>query len=294
MSSEKILVNASDEQLCMAVEENLFALFRAMSALPNSEIEEKARLSRHITSPTNPMYKGAWGTNLAPDEIDDAIDETIDWFKTRNAPYFFWWTGPGTIPANIGERLTSHGMIDMEVQTQELAGSIISTSAGAPGMIADLHRMNEAVLETIPAGFEMHDVQNETELQEFKQVLIDGYGIPVPMADGWVQSAHGFGLGNTPWRLVLGRLNGKPVATNILFNGAGVSGVYGIAVTPEARGKGVGAAITLQPLLDARNHDGYHHAVLFATEMGVPVYERIGFRLTEARINRYLWRSAQA
>lgn len=31
--------------------------------------------------------------------------------------------------------------------------------------------------------------------------------------------------------------------------------------------------------------------VLFSTEMGVRVYERIGFKLTNARINRYLWRN---
>ena len=39
-------------------------------------------------------------------------------------------------------------------------------------------------------------------------------------------------------------------------------------------------------LLPAR----YRHAVLVATEMAVPVYERIGFRRLPARVNRYLWR----
>jgi len=52
-----------------------------------------------------------------------------------------------------------------------------------------------------------------------------------------------------------------------------------------------GAAITLQPLLEARDQDGYQYAVLFSTEMGIPVYKRIGFRLTDIRINRYLWRN---
>lgn len=90
---------------------------------------------------------------------------------------------------------------------------------------------------------------------------------------------------------MLGRLNGRPIATNILFNGAGVVGVYGIAVTPAARGRGIGAAITLGPVLEERDRSGYRHAVLFSTEMGVPVYERIGFRMTDVRINRYLWRA---
>ena len=291
MTTDSILKNAKDEELGIAVQTNLFALFRAMSAMPNSQIEETAKLSRHLVSPTNPMYKGVWGTNLAPDEIETAIDESIDWFKSRGAPFFFWWTGPNTKPDDIGAHLTAHGLIDMEGQSKEMAGNIISTASGAPGMIADLRKMNESVIAKAPQGFEMNDVQNEKDLQDFKQVLIDGYDIPAPMADGWVQAAHEFGIGRTPWRMVLGRLNGEPAGTNVIFNGAGVAGVYGIAVVPSARGKGIGAAITLKPLLDARDKDGYNYAVLFSTEMGAPVYERIGFRMTDVRINRYLWRN---
>ena len=36
---------------------------------------------------------------------------------------------------------------------------------------------------------------------------------------------------------------------------------------------------------------GYNYAVLFSSEMGIGAYERIGFRLTPSRINRYLWMS---
>lgn len=291
MAPDSILKSATDEELGIAVQTNLFTLFRAMAALPNSQLEETAKLARHLALPNNPMYKGAWGTNLAEDEIEPVIHETIDWFKSHGAPFFFWWTGPGTEPENIGKHLTAHGLIDMEGQSQEMASNIISTASGAPGMIADLYNMNEGVLDKVPQGFEMNDVQNEKDLQDFKQVLIDGYDIPAPMADGWVQAAHEFGIGKTPWRMVLGRLNGEPVATHIVFNGAGVVGVYGIAVVSSARGKGIGAAITLKPLLDARDSNGYNYAVLFSTEMGAPVYERIGFRMTDVRINRYLWRA---
>lgn len=291
MNLDTILENASDKLLGWAVEANLFALFRAMSILSGSQIEETAKLSRHLATPSNPMYKGAWATNLAPAEVDFAIHATIGWFKSRGAPFFFWWTGPGTTPENIGKHLTAHGMIDMEAQSREMASNIISTVSGAPGMIADLHKMNESLLEKVPSGFEINDVQTEKDLQDFKQVLIDGYDIPAPMADGWVQAAHEFGIGKTPWRMVLGRLNGEPVATHIVFNRAGVVGIYGVAVVPSARGKGIGAAITLTPLLEARTKEGYKYAVLFSTEMGAPIYERIGFRMTDVRINRYLWRN---
>ena len=101
MTTEMIFKNASDEELGLAIETNLFALFRAMTALPNSHIEESSKLSRHLVSPTNPMYKGVWGTNLESDEMEPAILDTIDWFKSRNAPFFFWWTGPTTPPTAV-------------------------------------------------------------------------------------------------------------------------------------------------------------------------------------------------
>ena len=279
MSTDFILKNATTGQLGLAVQENLFALFRAMTTLPDSQLEETDDLSRHLAFPNNPMYKGVWNTRISSEEVDECIEETIHWFKTRKAPFFFWWTGPGTEPNDLAPRLLAHGLIDLEGQSVEMAPGIKSSNIGAPGMAADLYKMNEEVLEKVPQDFEMNDVQNETDLQDFKRVLIEGYEMPPAMAEGWVQSAHGFGIGKTPWRLVLGRLKGEPVATNIVLNGAGVVGVYGIAVTPLARNKGIGAAITLRPLLEERDRNGYHHAALFATLMGATVYARIGFQL---------------
>ena len=76
--------------------------------------------------------------------------------------------------------------------------------------------------------------------------------------------------------MVLGRLNGEPVATTITFYGAGVATVFGLRVVPGARGQGLGASITLAGFAEARDR-GYRHGVLFATHEGVPVYRRIGF-----------------
>jgi predicted acetyltransferase len=45
---------------------------------------------------------------------------------------------------------------------------------------------------------------------------------------------------------------------------------------PEARGKGVGTAISWFSLLSARNR-GYKVAVLTSTDMGYPIYRKLGF-----------------
>jgi len=292
MTVSSPLVNASTEDLVAAVEENLFDLFRAMAAvLPDSEIVEAERLSHHLTSPHNPMFKGVWKTRLAEEEADNVIERTIAWYRERKAPFLFWWTGPSTEPKNLGERLERHGLISMEEQQKELARGIVQTNAGAPCMVADLMNMNEKILEETPDGFSIQEIRDERSLHDFRKIFVEVYGVPEWAGQAWVDATLGAGIGRTPWTLYLGRLDGEPVAAAMLFNGGGVASVYAVGTLASARGAGIGGAITLQPLLEARDM-GMRHAVLFSTEMGVRAYERIGFRSTEGRINRYLWRNA--
>jgi ribosomal protein S18 acetylase RimI-like enzyme len=292
MPDHSILRDVADRELGLAVFENLYALFRAMAKnLPEGQLVESERVSRHLTFPTNPMFKGVWKTHLSTEEADAVIDDTIAWFKEQGAPYFFWWTGGDTSPSDLEQRLAKHGMISMAEQTRELAKGILSTDQGSPCMIAELDKMNEAVLMQTPEDFVIREVAKEAELYDFKKVFVETYEIPEWAGQAWADATLKIEIGQTPWRLFVGYLGNLPVATNLLFNGAGVASVYAIATVPSARGKGIGAAVTLKPLLEARDRDGYRYAVLFSTEMGIPVYKRIGFRLTDIRINRYLWRN---
>jgi ribosomal protein S18 acetylase RimI-like enzyme len=276
VTDENILTRPSDAELAAAVEENLFAFFRAMAALPGGKLSEGDLISYHLAFPSNPMFKGVWQLRLDPSNAEAVIDETLAWFKEQQASFSFWWTGPGTTPNDLGERLVARGLIAVELD--------------APGMVADLQAMNEAALTTVSPEFTVEEVRDENSLKEFKGVLVEAYEAPDALAQGWVDATQRFGIGRTPWQFFLGRLAGKPVATNIVFTGAGVAGVYGIGTIPSARGQGIGGAITLQPLLATRAR-GYHHAVLFSSEIGIHAYERIGFRHCGVRISRYLWRN---
>jgi len=86
----------------------------------------------------------------------------------------------------------------------------------------------------------------------------------------------------------LARLDGQPVATFALFCAAGVAGICEVCTIPSARGQGIGAAITLAPLLDGRAM-GYRIAVLQASQMGEPVYRRLGFA-AYCTLDAYCWR----
>ena len=291
LTSDRILVDPSESELGIAIEDNLHTLFRAMSSLPGAELVQTPELGRHCAPPNNPMFKGVWATKLEPERVDEAIDDVLDWFAKRRAPFFFWWIGPSTRPLDLGRRLAERGLMSMQAQTDRLAAGMRVTPQGAPGMAADLNAVNEGVLRDVPRGFAIETVRDERALREFTQVLVESYGLPDVMVQAWVDATLSFGFDRTPWRLYVGRLDGEPVATALIFDGGGVAGVYAVGTVERARGKGIGGAITLAPLLEARE-EGYRHAVLFSTEMGVHAYERIGFRRIDAWIDRYMWSAA--
>jgi predicted acetyltransferase len=69
---------------------------------------------------------------------------------------------------------------------------------------------------------------------------------------------------------------------------AGLAGIYFVSAVEEARRQGIGGAIALAPLREAREM-GYGVGVLGASEMGYPVYRRLGFQEC-CRIGLYEWR----
>jgi GNAT superfamily N-acetyltransferase len=265
-------MNPTEAQLAVAVHENLYALFRAMQAVPGCEMMEIAGMSYHHAFPANPMFRGVWQTRLAAEDLESAIDTTLAWFAERNAPNFFWWTDSHTQPADLGARLLERGF-DGNLE-------------GDPGMVAALSTLNTTI--RTPEGFAVEQAVDQRALTDWRDVFAAAFEMATAEAQAWLDATRAVGIEQSPWQLYVGYLDGKPVATSLRFNGAGVTGLYAVGVVPGMRRHGIGAAITLQPLLDARR-DGYHVGVLFATRMGYPLYARLGFREVADKIGLYMF-----
>jgi GNAT superfamily N-acetyltransferase len=274
MITDSILENAKEEELGHAVEENVFAMFRSMSEVLNSEIEETPKLGLYHAWPSSPIFKGAYRTNLRPDEADQAIVETIGWFKDRNAPFFFWWTGNDTRPNDIGERLVANGFSVFE--------------KNSPAMVAEIDKLNWD--NPHPSELRLAPITNDDQLVQWKQTFIEAFGVPEFAGQAWVDATQAVGISKTPWHLLLGTLNSEAVCCGLLYCGGGVARLLGLGTLPAYRRKGIGSAMQLERLRIARGL-GYHYAVLFASEMGYSPYLKLGFKDTGRRVSRYLWRN---
>lgn len=74
-----------------------------------------------------------------------------------------------------------------------------------------------------------------------------------------------------------GYIDGRCVATSQLYATARVAGVYNVTCDPQDRGRGIGEAMTWHAVSEGARI-GCIVASLQASEMGAPVYARMGFR----------------
>jgi GNAT superfamily N-acetyltransferase len=101
----------------------------------------------------------------------------------------------------------------------------------------------------------------------------EGFGMPAE----WLDGLRGRGLDDGAGRFYVGYADGQPVTSGMGQLTGSTIGIYNIATVPAARRKGYGAAMT-QRIIDDAVADGSDVAILQASDMGKPTYERLGFR----------------
>ena len=209
-------------------------------------------------------------TELPPEGIDTLIENALTHFKSLNVKRLSWLIEEGVPAAEIKVQLENHGLTFRESFATEMA--------------ADLMSLPEKT--QIPNGLRIMTVEDEALLRKWIHVASIGFGIPQDVENIWY-SFFAEAACERPFLTYLALLNGVPVATSQLFTSAGVAGIYNVTCLPEARGQGIGAAITLAPLLEAREM-GYRVGILQASSMGYKVYRRLGFQ-DFGKLSVYLW-----
>ena len=255
-----IQTDLSEDALVNAIRGNLSGFFRFLTRkLPASDRFENDKFARWYTPVSHPWFNG-FVCSATPSQADeDFIQETIQYFKERRVGIFTCWLEPNLNRSDWESFLANFGF---------------GFSDGTPGMAVDLLILPKS--PSITDGLEIHIVEDETELRTWAHIFTLGYGLPADWENKifelWFRLGFDFPIQN-----YLGYLDGKPVSTSTVFYADGVAGIYDVATLPEARGRGLGTALTMAPLLDA-SQAGYRIGILQSSEMGFSVYQKMGFQ----------------
>ncbi len=255
----EILTELSAPALVGAIEANRRDFWAYRSQSRKLELHHGPGLMWIASPEPVPFLNQVLHTRLPDGEADQEIGKVLAFFDARKVP-MTWVTGPSSRPADLPQRLEHHGL----THQSELAGMAVPLT-----LLKDMEA---------PPGLVIRRADDVETLRQCLVPLTRGFAMAEDVARLLLEMAEGLGFDQgRPWRHYLGLMNGEPVAHSELFLGAGVAGIYGVTTVPEARRRGIGGAMTLAPLQEARAL-GYRVGVLHSTPMGLSVYRGLGFQ----------------
>lgn len=247
-----------ERALLEAMEANMLThMSWVQQRLPETTVVLEPALSIIDSGLSSDTFNFVVRARIPGEELRLRIDAAIGHF-TRTGRPFSWWVGPLDQPADLSQALIAAGLAPAEAEL---------------GMFATLDTLGDAPLT--PAGLQIIRAVTQEQVWDFA-TAVAGSPPDLNVLAFYESAARHLLDHRSPIRLYVGYLAGEPVASSELCVGGGVVGLYGIATLPSQRRRGFGTALTLRPLLDARE-DGFSTAVLQASPEGQHVYARLGF-----------------
>ncbi len=123
------------------------------------------------------------------------------------------------------------------------------------------------------SGLEIRAVRSKSEMDMFVRALVEGFGISelTNLPSSRIMDERV--LADGAMRCWIAFADGQPVGTSVAYVSDGIVGVYLVSVLPSARRRGLGEALTWHATLA----DSASPSTLQASELGRPVYERMGY-----------------
>lgn len=252
-------MTASGVDLAEVVERDFVAAWWMLAEHAGAQLGEEDGLRWYLTGRPDPYCNAVVVTQLDGDGADATIDAMAARIRERSVPAQ-WWVMPSSQPADLADRLLARGFAD---------------DGAWPGMAVSVEDVVEP--PSVP-GLEIRRIDGRADFDAYVEIVGPILSSSESFTELLVRASLSIGFEEgVPEEHFLGLLDGRPVATTSLLTGGGAAGIYNVAVLEEARGRGIGAAITAAAIRHGAGH-GLAVATLQASSMGRPVYERLGFR----------------
>lgn len=255
------------DKLIAANEANYLSYIRTFSAVTGNQLYE-SNATLLVLSNENGISMINNCVAKAP-ITEKNVAETLQRYKKANKPVL-WTVFPSENHENAVKILKKNRVVHLEQNSL---------------MYLDLSTLNESV-DTF-GTIHIKAVETSVELKEWAKLNALSFYMTRDTRNFITQKATPLFLKRSlPARHYIAYEKSRPVGTASVFLSDGVAGIYNVTAAPEARGKGIGEMITRKALLFGKK-SGYKYATLQATEMGAPVYKKIGFH-TDNQMDFYV------
>ncbi|HZU77754.1 MAG TPA: GNAT family N-acetyltransferase [Dehalococcoidia bacterium] len=232
--------------------ENYVEVFRQLARLGTGVVSDLGSTVFTVTRVPEVSLNPAFFVRVPPD-AEDAISAMRAFYLEQGPPWLVRLL-PG-VAAAMTPCLRTAGFRELGAQPGMLLDTLDS---GAPAP---------------PAGLEVRIVRDMPALLTYGDVLVEAFELTREM----LRPIETPRLLDAPdMTLYLGYVDSRPVATALRVSSHRIAGVFNIGTVPAYRGRGIGEAMTWIAALGGRD-EGCVAAYLQASEMGFPVYRRMGF-----------------
>jgi GNAT superfamily N-acetyltransferase len=193
---------------------------------------------------------------------DEAADEAID--------------GAVAVARERGDRFIVNlrdGFDDSRLPLIERLGLVpVSEHPWMPGMA--LQPIAQDVAQPPSDVYDIRQVTGDRGVDDHIRTAAAGFELPEDVIRTFMNTAT---ARDPDVAVYVGYAEGAPVTSGLGFRTGRTIGVYNIATVAAARGRGYGATMTKRVANDGARA-GCDVAILQASEMGLPIYERLGYR----------------
>lgn len=209
-----------------------------------------------VTGVPSEEYNGVVWSRLSAPDADVQVPLLVQQFRDQGLPAV-WHVDSGSEPRDLAPRLHALGCPEVT--------PMVAMGASLERLAREMSRFPGLTVDRVLSG---------EDLREWMDVRGQITPEPRSMREDLYLSL-GLG-GRQPLHHYLARVDGQPAGVAQLFLGRRAAGLYSVGVAPAFRGRGIGTALVLTPLLVARTL-GYDIGVVRPPADSRAMYAHLGF-----------------